>query len=50
MYNGKQKHQNDLNNVLKRSWGVGISKIIITGGNLKESVSALEIAKSDGIV
>lgn len=50
IYNGSKKHEADLENVLKRSWDGGLSKIIITGGNLEESEKALELAKTDGII
>lgn len=49
IYNGIQKHQPDLDNVLERSWNNNLSKIIITAGSLEESKKALEIAKTDGI-
>lgn len=48
IYNGSQKHQPDLLNVLKRSWTSGLSKIIVTGGSLSESRKALEIVKQNG--
>ena len=48
IYNGTQKHQPDLENVLERSWNNNLSKIIITAGTLTESQKALEIAKTDG--
>lgn len=48
IYNGTQKHQPDLLNVLKRSWDSGLSKMIVTGGSLSESRRALEIVKEDG--
>ncbi|XP_017778940.1 PREDICTED: putative deoxyribonuclease TATDN1 [Nicrophorus vespilloides] len=47
IYNGSKKHQEDLSHVLKRSWDAGLSKIIITGGNVEESNKAVEVAKSD---
>lgn len=50
IYNGTQKHQPDLENVLERGWNNNLSKIIITAGNLTESKKALEIAKTDGIL
>lgn len=48
VYNGNQKHEPDLECVLKRSWSNGLNKIIITGGNFEESQKAVEIAKTDG--
>ncbi|KRT82833.1 hypothetical protein AMK59_3356, partial [Oryctes borbonicus] len=47
VYNGSEKHQNDLEHVLNRSWESSVEKIIITGGNYKESENALEIANTD---
>lgn len=50
VYNGVKKHESDLQQVLTRSWSAGLSKIIITGGNLEESRNALELANLDGKV
>ena len=36
-YNGKNKHPPDLNMVLKRSWDIGLTHIMVTAGNLEES-------------
>ncbi|KAJ8925993.1 hypothetical protein NQ315_009848 [Exocentrus adspersus] len=47
VYNGKKKHEPDLQHVLQRSWDAGLDKIILTGGNLEESEKALELAKTD---
>nr|XP_023018553.1 uncharacterized protein LOC111507483 [Leptinotarsa decemlineata] len=47
IYNGTKKHEPDLQQVLQRSWDAGLSKIVITGGNLEESRKALEICRSD---
>ncbi|XP_074042324.1 deoxyribonuclease TATDN1 isoform X2 [Leptinotarsa decemlineata] len=47
IYNGTKKHEPDLQQVLQRSWDAGLSKIVITGGNLEESIKALEICRSD---
>nr|AIF71156.1 TatD related DNase [Globisporangium ultimum] len=44
-YRGKQRHQDDLDNVLVRSKAVGVEKIIITGGSLTESKAALALAR-----
>ncbi|KAG7384798.1 TatD DNase [Phytophthora boehmeriae] len=46
LYRGKQKHENDLTAVLTRAKSVGVHKIIVTGGNLEESRSALQLAKT----
>lgn len=48
VYNGSKKHEPDLNNVLSRAWAASLDKIVITGGNLKESAEALILAKTDG--
>lgn len=42
-YRGKQAHQDDFNDVLTRSKNVGVEKMIITVGQLKESSEALEL-------
>lgn len=47
IYNANTKHKADLINVLKRSWEAGLDKMIITGGNLVESRTALELANTD---
>lgn len=46
LYHGSKKHNDDLEAVLERSWKNGLDKIIITGGSLSESQSALELAKT----
>lgn len=48
VYNSSKKHEADMQQVLDRSWTAGLSKIIITAGNLEESKKALELANSDG--
>lgn len=48
LYGGSQKHQNDLNLVLNRSWVQGVQKIIITVGTLSEADEALSMAGKDG--
>ncbi|KAF4323047.1 hypothetical protein BBO99_00003389 [Phytophthora kernoviae] len=45
LYRGKQKHESDLTAVLTRAKNFGVQKIIVTGGNLEESRSALQLAK-----
>lgn len=49
IYHESQKHQPDLDKVLKRSWENNLSKIIITAGSVNESRKALEIARTDGL-
>lgn len=48
IYNGSQKHPNDLDIVLERSWNTGLDKIIITVGTITDTKDAIEIAKRDG--
>ncbi|XP_067632956.1 deoxyribonuclease TATDN1 isoform X2 [Eurosta solidaginis] len=47
IYGGTQKHTNDLDLVLERSWKQGLQKMIITVGTLYEADEALELAKRD---
>ncbi|RUS84705.1 hypothetical protein EGW08_007533 [Elysia chlorotica] len=46
-YHGKQAHQGDLANVIERAKKWGVEKIIVTGGSLKDSQNALEVARTD---
>ncbi|KAK3783195.1 hypothetical protein RRG08_046988 [Elysia crispata] len=46
-YHGKQAHQGDLDHVLERAKKFGVEKIIVTGGSLKDSQNALEVAQTD---
>ncbi|CAL5067003.1 unnamed protein product [Urochloa decumbens] len=48
IYHGKQCHAADIPAVLARAWAAGVDRIIVTGGSLKESREALEIAETDG--
>lgn len=48
IYNGSQKHKNDLDEVLQRSWNNGLQKIIITGTSLNDSKAALDLAQKNG--
>uniref|UniRef100_A0A8D8JYB5 Deoxyribonuclease TATDN1 n=1 Tax=Culex pipiens TaxID=7175 RepID=A0A8D8JYB5_CULPI len=47
IYNGSNKHQPDLSNILERSWTGGLEKIIITCGTIFDCDPALEIANRD---
>lgn len=47
IYGNSQKHQSDLDIVLKRSWDYDLNKIIITVGTLNEADAALELAAKD---
>ncbi|KAH9499849.1 TatD DNase [Bulinus truncatus] len=44
-YNGKKCHDDDLEIVLNRAYEHGVKKVIITGGSLKDSQTALNITK-----
>lgn len=43
-YNSKQKHRDDFDDMLRRSFNSGIEKMIITGGSLSDSKAALDLA------
>lgn len=48
VYGGSQKHQADLDIVLKRSWDMGMQKIIVTVGNLRDVEEAAKVLEKDG--
>lgn len=48
IYNCKQKHEPDLDNVLVRAWAHNVEKIIITVGSYFEFEENLKIAQTDG--
>jgi len=48
IYHGKEKHKDDLDNMLERSRSAGIRSMIITGGSLHESELALNLARQKG--
>ncbi|UYV72447.1 hypothetical protein LAZ67_9003186, partial [Cordylochernes scorpioides] len=48
IYNGTPKHQDDLKEVLRRAAANGVDKIIVTGGSLNDSRTALQMALSCG--
>lgn len=50
IYNGSQKHPNDLENILERSWRSGLDRIIITVGTIGDVDDAVKIAQKDGIL
>lgn len=50
VYNGSQKHPNDLDIVLNRSWSNGLAKIIITVGTITDTEDAAKIAQKDGMI
>ncbi|KAI8117464.1 hypothetical protein FF38_13349 [Lucilia cuprina] len=47
LYGGSQKHQDDLELVLRRSWLQDLQKMIITVGTLNEADEALSLAAKD---
>ena len=47
LYRGKQKHVDDMKDILKRSYEIGMSHIVVTGGSLKESKSAVELCSTE---
>ncbi|XP_022100645.1 putative deoxyribonuclease TATDN1 isoform X4 [Acanthaster planci] len=47
VYNGTQKHKDDLLDVLQRAFNAGVKKMFITGGTLEDSRSALTLAKTN---
>ncbi|DAZ97676.1 TPA: hypothetical protein N0F65_009677 [Lagenidium giganteum] len=47
-YRGKQKHPDDYDNILQRAHAAGVAKVIITGGTLEESRTALALARKAG--
>ncbi|VUZ40793.1 unnamed protein product [Hymenolepis diminuta] len=46
-YNGSQKHQADLNQVLSRAFQFGLEKIIVTAGCMKDIAAAKVLCSSD---
>ncbi|TPX67372.1 hypothetical protein SpCBS45565_g03815 [Spizellomyces sp. 'palustris'] len=44
-YRGKPVHTDDLEQVLQRARDAGVERIMVTGGNLKESKEALHLAR-----
>ncbi|XP_076441518.1 deoxyribonuclease TATDN1-like [Babylonia areolata] len=46
-YHGSKKHEDDFKDVLQRAADIGMEKIMITGGSLKDSKGALELAKTE---
>lgn len=49
IYNGSQKHPDDLDIVLQRSWSNGLDKIIVTVGCLNDTEQAAKITENDGM-
>ncbi|MES1914038.1 MAG: hypothetical protein MHM6MM_006172 [Cercozoa sp. M6MM] len=46
-YRGRQRHEDDLDLVLERSWEHGCTHLIITAGTLSEAKEAVEFCKRD---
>ncbi|XP_038062176.1 putative deoxyribonuclease TATDN1 [Patiria miniata] len=47
VYHGSQKHKDDFLDVLQRAFDQGVKKMFITGNNLEDSRSALELSKTN---
>ncbi|KAL8584278.1 TatD DNase [Nucella lapillus] len=47
LYHGSKKHEDDFKDVLQRATDIGMDKIILTGGSLKDSKQALELAHTE---
>ncbi|KAK9249371.1 hypothetical protein V1506DRAFT_525727 [Lipomyces tetrasporus] len=45
-YHGKQSHDDDFDQVLKRATEQGVRKVLVTGSNLIESRSAIQLARN----
>jgi TatD DNase family protein len=46
IYHGVSKHRDDFQDILQRSWDIGIDKIIVTGGSLEDCKNAVSLASS----
>ncbi|XP_064486899.1 deoxyribonuclease TATDN1-like [Ornithodoros turicata] len=50
LYNGSQKHVDDLQEVLKRASANGVQRILVTGGSLEDSQQALTLAQTNDML
>ncbi|EGO25736.1 hypothetical protein SERLADRAFT_369120 [Serpula lacrymans var. lacrymans S7.9] len=48
-HHGRKKHEDDFESMLDRSRAAGVKSMIITGGSLKESKHALDLAKKHNL-
>ncbi|XP_060082848.1 deoxyribonuclease TATDN1-like [Ylistrum balloti] len=48
IYHGSKKHEDDFADILNRAFEYGMTKMMITGGSLKDSEEALVLCKSHG--
>lgn len=48
LYNGSQKHPDDLDIVLQRAWRSGLDKIIVTVGSINDHGDAIKLVQKDG--
>lgn len=45
-YHGKQRHDDDFEDIIERAVDAGCKKFMVTGSDLEESKHAIEIAKA----
>lgn len=47
VYNGSEKHQDDLKKVLERAWNGGVERIIVTCGSLEDINASVALTNAD---